>query len=642
MGLVGLLLLLLAHPAPVAQAAPRYLMVQPGATGDCVALPCGSVQQAIGVADPGDVVMIATGIYTENLSITKSVTLEGGWSIAFTLRDPDSIPTWIVAAISTVHNLRVESTTPLTAPVAIDGVNLRGGQDGIHIWSGDVTAVDCTIENVAKQGVEIDGGTVLISGTRVFTAQQGIEVDAGAVQVEGATIAHTTQEGLLVEGADVVTFTGSLIEHAGQQGVQINTGEVSFAGNEVRHVISDGIRVNGGTVTLADNVIHDITGADGPGIYVVGTPGNIFGNQVYAVADRGIYVRTADATMVAGNTVYDVANDGIYVRDGGAVTVSANTVYSASERGIYVRGGSAAIVDNTVHDTGDDGIRTYSTNTDVDIRGNTVTAAGNDGVDARGARVQVRGNTITGSGDNGIKADEIGQWVRIEANWILSNTTFGIAVRVAPDFSLINNIVGDHPAGSVELGSPTADSVRQGLAYHNTLVGSGTGQQGVGVAVLDPLTATLVNNIVVSHTLGITVSSSALPTATLWISRTLLWGNGDDPYTGTLMLNLDPQFADPPYMDYHIRETSPAVDQGLNAGVTIDIDGDPRPNGMAPDLGADELPAGYHIYLPLILRVYPLPPPEADAYLITADPADLAWLAEDPYRDETIPATFFF
>ncbi len=48
---------------------------------------------------------------------------------------------------------------------------------------------------------------------------------------------------------------------------------------------------------------------------------------------------------------------------------------------------------------------------------------------------------------------------------------------------------------------------------------------------------------------------------------------------------------------------------------------------------------GYFVYLPLIANNYPPSPP---TYRLYADPGDLAWLASEPYRDETIPATFVY
>ena len=50
----------------------------------------------------------------------------------------------------------------------------------------------------------------------------------------------------------------------------------------------------------------------------------------------------------------------------------------------------------------------------------------------------------------------------------------------------------------------------------------------------------------------------------------------------------DPVFIAPLSGDYHIAATSAALDRGTLTPVTADIDGQPRPNGAAPDLGADE------------------------------------------------------
>jgi uncharacterized repeat protein (TIGR01451 family) len=51
-----------------------------------------------------------------------------------------------------------------------------------------------------------------------------------------------------------------------------------------------------------------------------------------------------------------------------------------------------------------------------------------------------------------------------------------------------------------------------------------------------------------------------------------------------------PAFVDPDAGDYHIRSGSGAIDTGLDAGVTQDIDGDSRPLGAGYDIGADEFP----------------------------------------------------
>ena len=61
-----------------------------------------------------------------------------------------------------------------------------------------------------------------------------------------------------------------------------------------------------------------------------------------------------------------------------------------------------------------------------------------------------------------------------------------------------------------------------------------------------------------------------------------------------------PAFVDPDGGDYHIGPGSAAIDRGVDAGVTTDIDGDPLPIGPAPDIGADE--AWRWAFLPLVVR----------------------------------------
>ena len=65
------------------------------------------------------------------------------------------------------------------------------------------------------------------------------------------------------------------------------------------------------------------------------------------------------------------------------------------------------------------------------------------------------------------------------------------------------------------------------------------------------------------------------------------------PWTGTNAIQADPLLDG----QYHLTESSPAREAGTAVPLSIDIDGDPRPNG-AYDIGADEyFPK---IFLPLV------------------------------------------
>ena len=54
------------------------------------------------------------------------------------------------------------------------------------------------------------------------------------------------------------------------------------------------------------------------------------------------------------------------------------------------------------------------------------------------------------------------------------------------------------------------------------------------------------------------------------------------------LVNIDPLLIDPARNNFHIPAGSPAIDAGLDVGITTDLDGNARPQGNGPDIGAYE------------------------------------------------------
>jgi len=139
---------------------------------------------------------------------------------------------------------------------------------------------------------------------------------------------------------------------------------------------------------------------------------------------------------------------------------------------------------------------------------------------------------------------------------------------------------------------------------NNTLVGNSNAAIVVDQYNLTPITIT--NNIVVSHTVGISVTEGATAT----VSFTLWHANGADiagagVVTQTHPVMGEPAFADPAADNYHLRLASAARDAGDPAGVPPapkhDADNVPRPQGPRVDIGAYEW-KGYWRYLPLVSK----------------------------------------
>jgi hypothetical protein len=129
----------------------------------------------------------------------------------------------------------------------------------------------------------------------------------------------------------------------------------------------------------------------------------------------------------------------------------------------------------------------------------------------------------------------------------------------------------------------------------NTIVGSF--REGVVLGSDGGTTSTdavIVNNIVTSNRGGITTYWGGSTGSGNIVRNNLVWGNLSNALSGagvTWQGNLsgDPMFVNPGGGDFHLRAGSPALGTADPAFVLpADIDGDVRPLGSGPDLGAYE------------------------------------------------------
>jgi hypothetical protein len=297
---------------------------------------------------------------------------------------------------------------------------------------------------------------------------------------------------------------------------------------------------------------------------------NITGGAGY-FSGGGINVASASPT-IEGNQIMDNSATG----DGGA---------------IFVNGGAAQILHNIIFNnnaTWAGGLRIIN-DADVTIIGN-----------------EIVGNVASISG-GGIDLGCCGGTTPLIArNWIMNNNggSRGGGVQIQDTHAkLVNNWIADNQASEgagVWLGGMAAYPVSTTL-LHNTLVGHPAGSEAIWANTY--VTATLVNSIIVNHTTGIT--NTAPTSTTVTADHTLFDANGTDYGSGVVSTNElhgDPLFVGPGYGDFHLSPGSPAIDHGVDVGVTDDIDNEPRPAGVLPDLGADEVQL--RIYLPLVMRDY--------------------------------------
>jgi parallel beta-helix repeat protein len=562
LGLTLALLNLLNGPSPAraSPGTPRYVATtgtddwSPLIPNDCTIsiTPCLTVQRAVDAADPGDEILVATGVYTDVQShggsdqaiyVNKTLRIRGGYSADFSTWNPDAHPTTLDAGGKGRVAFLYSGTDPVYITPTLEGLRLTNGSYGL-----------------STGGIYARYAHLTISGCHVFSnSHGGIALVAGtnAVLVGNKVYSNTHNRGIYLTESHSATVTGNEVYGNGGNGVYlVDSYDVTLTGNQVYANTESG--VNGG------------------GVYVDHCPGaTLTGNEVYSNTTTqnggGFFIQNSDA-ILAGNRIYSNTADqhggGAYLilSSSDDAVVTGNEIYSnaASQNGggICLFGGNSA-----------------------SLRGNTISnntaAADGGGVCLSISSASLSGNVIRGNtSQNGVGS--------------------GMAMfHGAPIFT--NTVIADNVGQSSLLRA--AIYIRGSSPHFTHLTLARHVYDGLYVAdyVGQPSTVFMTNTIIYSHTFGVVVYNSgnrACLQTTLFHSTTTPF-NG---VSGGVILESDSLTGDPAFLadGYHLGPGSAAIDQALDAGVATDLDGDPRPIGPLADLGADEAPRW--VFLPLVLR----------------------------------------
>jgi fibronectin-binding autotransporter adhesin len=539
-----------------------------------------SIQQAVNAATSGQTVQVARGTCYENVSVAKSVTLEGGWDTGFTTRDADP------ASASTIDGMgsgRAISITEVSGSIAVtvDGFTLTGGDatglsgsphgydvgGGIYSYLADTTVSRCVVSgNVASRSTIGWGG--------------GLGFYGGNATLRDSTVQNNTAS-TASDGYGGGAYFRSMLS-ATVDGNTIVDNVASTAG----YGYGGGVGVHFGNVTLQDNIIYDnvaSTAGSGYGggvwtggnssvsVYPTISGGQIFGNA--ATFGGGIYVEYGINAMLTGPLVYAntaTGGGGVYIKDSSSATLTGTHIYSNTAG----EGGGVSIT-----------VSPDAELTDNHIHHNTADYGG-------GIRLNSSANaTLTGN------------YVHDNEAWGLGG---GLWISSCDNTRLTNNMVVENRIDGKGDAAGIFVHYTMTVRFEHTTLARNSGGGGQGIYFSSGATAWMTNTVVASHTVGIYVDSgcTAILEATLWGDGA--WANttntdgGGDVKDGEIIVVGDPGFVDPDNGDYHIGPGSDAIDAGLDIGVPTDIDGDARPIGSDVDIGADE--AWRWVFLPLALR----------------------------------------
>jgi len=562
---------------------------------------------------PGTTVDAGGGVYvnaaTATISDSQVFSNTADWGGGLYLYQSDAVLSRNTVTTNTADHggglyLRRSDATLTTNTVAGNAA-AEGG--GLYLYQSEAVLSRNTVTtNTADYG----GGLYLLGSAPTLTRNTvtantaaiggGLYLASSAASLSENVVAdnqaHTSGGGLYLLRGDPTlignTVTGSTAAWGG--GVYLYQSDAMLSGNTVTGSTAEwcggGIRVVLGAPILTRNTITANTATYGGGLHLQESEATLSDNIASAnTADYGggVYLRYGSATLSGNRVLSNTANylgGGLCLEESEA-TLDENMVSGNRAEyggGLYLLySAAAALRENTVSgNSADYGGGLYLQESDTTVDDNRVCT-----------------NTAERYGG--------GLYLYQSAAMLNRNTACANTARSGggglylheSDATLTNMVVADNQtqtSGSgltILVGSPRllhTTFARNGSAG----LTAGTGGDGSGIYVASGSVA-LTNTILVGHTMGVYVTSDTTATleATLWGSGE--WANyanwdGEGTVDHSGDHTGDPAFVDSDAGDYHIGWESAARDQGVNAGVTSDMDGHPRPIGAGFDLGADE------------------------------------------------------
>jgi uncharacterized repeat protein (TIGR01451 family) len=567
-----------------------------------------SIQEAVDEAAAGDEIRIAAGTYsqltvragvTQVVYLSKTLALRGGFTTTNWLDpDPAANPTQLdgrgagrAVYVRGEISVRLEGLE-LTGGTAsgMGGYQPPWGDDpidaggGLYVVSATVVLEESRLfSNTAAYG----GGLFVLNGRPTITGSTIISNSAtsgGALALQGCSgsfLAGTWVGGNVATGTSYedgggglyLSGSGATLSH-----MTISTNAAGFAGG--------GLYLSGGTVTMVDSEVEgNAAGEYGGGLYARGSALQCSQSTLRANTSGGygggMALRWSDVTLL-GNTIAGNEAEG----GGGLEAYLSDLILT---RNVFTRnratiecGGAVHAASGTARATGN----LVSANQAQLNGGGMAFCYGEAALDSN----TVISNTA-GDGGGGLYFSH--SQGTAEATVVQGNEALyggGLGLREGSAVRATNTLVAENTAradgGGIYVEASSLEAFQTTLARND-------GPSGLCVTrhAGEASSATLANTILVSHTLGVTVTQGNYATleATLWGAGA--WANGLDwagdgtIVTGTLNLWEEPGFSD---KDYYLDVNSAAIDAGIDTGVDWDIQRQPRPHYDGYDLGADE------------------------------------------------------
>lgn len=588
-------ILILSYPISTVHASVNgtvYYVTQAGADNDSCgssSSPCRSIQFAVNKAASGDAIRVGSGTYLYSAAsdnckflvtssvvcvLDKNLVIQGGYSSANWSSANPQVNVTTIDGENTRRGIAVISYNN-NVTLTMDGFTVQNGlsqgdpnSDGTGrgggLWAQKSAVILSNMQfknnrsvGANGYGAPADGGAVMIESTNSGSSSLSNVVFDGN-QAIGGSSGHGVDRGGFAIGGAIFTYQATM---SGSYLTMINNvaraGSSSSSGRDSSNLTADALGGAGGfqlnsNISLT-NINAENNQAYGGNAGGSGTAGAGLGGAIHI---EGSTLKITGArlqnNLAQGGSagVGGLAMGGALMTDRVNATLDRiwlvnNQVKSGTGANASVDGGGAYLA-NFGADGSYTAVVTNSVFADNQlIPSNTASTLGSGGgLTVRGIQANLSFDTFA-------------------RNTMGSNSYLccGIAISVLSSqggsgtpgkLSLQNSIISDHPINA-------ASSIETIFVWKNS-------------------TATLANLMTANNGARLTNESDYPPNSGIFTETNII------PVT-----SIDYVSMGSPQYDYHLKNSSPAIDKAASSAITDDIDGDNRPYGNASDLGADEL-----------------------------------------------------
>jgi F-box protein 11 len=303
-----------------------------------------TLSSALQRASAGDTILVASGIYRENLTVLQTVEIH--------VRDQGKM-------FSVVGSLGVKGSG---VRLVLSGCLLKESADsGLTVAEGaQATVSDCTFSNHRNFGIHVLAESSL-EATRCSlqaNASAGIFVyPDGSARLEDCVISGNGASGVAIGGGASASMVRVDLHENSQNGLWLNPGaRATLDGCVIHRNTLNGIGVQGAHLEASKCKVH---GGLESGISLIeNATGTIDGCEIHNNASRGIEISASDP-LVTRSKVHSNGRTAIFVHEDGRGTIEDCEIWGGESReypGITINGSTTVIRNCRVHDTKSDSI----------------------------------------------------------------------------------------------------------------------------------------------------------------------------------------------------------------------------------------------------------------------------------------------